>query len=110
MILFQTWLLIFLFFNLQVFHASSSNAATHSAPNWLLLSPTAAVDVRRHAAHPPRYRCRRCLPDVVKLFPLRALRLYVRDRFAQFFLYKEEFSDDDYTEFDLLSTPDFAVP
>ncbi|KAJ7272404.1 hypothetical protein C8J57DRAFT_1715798 [Mycena rebaudengoi] len=156
-----------------VFHASSSDAATHSATNWLLLSPAAAADVRRReepddysvlcvwsctlctlfipsllqtqssvrdhlrakhkiadpaegdhfirflgpqiprrrrvmlyvdAAHPPRYRCRRCPPHVVKLFPLRALRLHVRDR------HLVEFSDDDYTEFDLLSTPDFAVP
>ncbi|KAJ7231783.1 hypothetical protein C8J57DRAFT_1580478 [Mycena rebaudengoi] len=155
-----------------VFHASNSNAVTHSASNWLLLSPAAAADVRRReqpddysdlcvwsctlctlfipsfktqssvrdhlrvkhqiadptggdhfirflgpqiprrrrvmfhvdAVHPARYRCRRCPPHVVKLFRLRALRLHVRDK------HLVEFSDDDYDEFDLLSTPDLAVP
>ncbi|KAJ7239805.1 hypothetical protein C8J57DRAFT_1527848 [Mycena rebaudengoi] len=56
------------------------------------------------AVHPARYRCRRCPPHVVKLFRLRALRLHVRDK------HLVEFSDDDYDEFDLLSTPDLAMP
>ncbi|KAF7365920.1 F-box domain-containing protein [Mycena venus] len=57
-------------------------------------------------AHPARYRCNRCaqaLPHVVKLFSLRAIRLHVQDK------HLVEFSDDEYTEFELL-TPDVAAP
>ncbi|KAJ7258875.1 hypothetical protein C8J57DRAFT_1643529 [Mycena rebaudengoi] len=57
-------------------------------------------------AHPTRYRCHRCtqaLPHIVKLFSLRAIRFHVPDR------HLVEFSDDEYTGFELL-TPDVAAP